>query len=551
MLSNVFVKTLRDMRWAILAWALGLAALGALIVSVYAGIPQQERLLLDQLISSLPKGFLGEIESLATLNGFLSFRMFSFFPLVLSVFTVTEASAAVAREEDRRTMDLLLSYPLSRWRAVLEKFTALVVAVLAIALVTAVGIEIAVAATGFDLPVLRVFGAVFNGAAFALLTGCIALFVSCLVGGRMTSAMVAAVFAVASYFLNTLGTQITALEPYRVLSISYHYSASKPLTGEMAWGNLALLFGLTVALIAGSVLAFHRRDVAAGSGASWLPWPRTGNGPLARLSRGLLLRSVFLKTLRDASGGMLGWGISLGILGGAYLALYPAFKESLRLDELLNRLPPVARVFIGESVSFGTPEGFLSLALLTYLPVLLAVYAVIQGASLIANEENGDTLDLLLSQPVPRWRVVVEKAGAMVVGQLVVAAIIVLGLALSWRATGIALSDGRVAEAVLNAVPPALVMGSLAFAVTCLLSGGRFAGGLAAAVTVGSYFVNNLAQMVDWLEPFRSFSVFYYYDRSRPLTSGVDAGSVALLLSVALGLFLVAVVVFQRRDIAT
>ena len=57
---------------------------------------------------------------------------------------------------------------------------------------------------------------------------------------------------------------------------------------------------------------------------------------------------------------------------------------------------------------------------------LLAVFAIGAGAALIGGEEAQGTMDLLLSYPIRRWRVVAEKFAALVVATVL---IIVIALA--------------------------------------------------------------------------------------------------------------------------
>ena len=68
-------------------------------------------------------------------------------------------------------------------------------------------------------------------------------------------------------------------------------------------------------------------------------------------------------------------------------------------------------------------------------------------------------------------------------------------------------------------------------------------------LAVASYFVNSLGQVVDQLDPVRTFSLFTYLDAAEVLTKGLSWLDAVVLISVATLSMALAAVLFQRRDI--
>jgi ABC-2 type transport system permease protein len=62
--------------------------------------------------------------------------------------------------------------------------------------------------------------------------------------------------------------------------------------------------------------------------------------------------------------------------------------------------------------------------------------------------------------------------------------------------------------------------------------------------------VNSLAALVRALEPIQKVSPFYHYAAADPLRQGLGAGHVAFLVVLAAVTSVLAVVVFERRDLA-
>ena len=72
-----------------------------------------------------------------------------------------------------------------------------------------------------------------------------------------------------------------------------------------------------------------------------------------------------------------------------------------------------------------TPLGYLQIELMSFMaPILVILYAVMAGSAAVAGEESRRTLDLLVTAPVSRRRIVIEKAIAMVVGTVGLSALL-------------------------------------------------------------------------------------------------------------------------------
>ena len=268
MLHNVFLKTLRDMRGDILAWGTGLAILAMVLVYLFFSILEDDTLkgydALIQGISPVIQAFIGgdHIPSIMTFAGFMQLEFFNYLPLLLAIFMIVEGSAAIVLEEERKTIDLLLAQPLRRWRVVVEKFAAMVVAAYAIAGIIGLGL---VAATRFvyvEPPWYRLMISAANAVPPALVVGALSLLGSCFFRRRRNAAIVGTAFLATSFFLNVLGQIVALIRPWRKLSIFHAYSATSPLTGDMITEHTMWMFVATILLVAAAVFAFRRKELA-------------------------------------------------------------------------------------------------------------------------------------------------------------------------------------------------------------------------------------------------------------------------------------------------
>ena len=178
-----------------------------------------------------------------------------------------------------------------------------------------------------------------------------------------------------------------------------------------------------------------------------------------------MLNNIFLKTLRDQRRSLLLWGSYLVALAVLMALFYPTISHMTAFNQYLSQLPEGMKEMFGAGIiDYTSPVGYFSTELFSMMvPLLLLVFGIGFGANAIAGDEEKGTLGFLLTNPVPRWRVVVDKFGVLVVSMILLGFFFWAGLAISALAMNIDISALRLAEATLGAVLLALVFASLAF----------------------------------------------------------------------------------------
>jgi ABC-2 type transport system permease protein len=264
---------------------------------------------------------------------------------------------------------------------------------------------------------------------------------------------------------------------------------------------------------------------------------------------------IFKRALWDARTGILGWGIGLGLIALFEVAMFPTIQNAFsNIAELLDN--PLYRAFLGESAdaaAFATPEGFLAIYMLAFVPLYLAVYMVLLGLGIVSNDEERGRLDVLLGTPIPRWQLVAEKFAAVVVITVLVLLLNGLGAQIGvWLTPEMqSVTIGRMIEANLAMLPISLVMVALTLFLSSLLRSRTLAIGITGAIIIASYFVNNLATIAqDSLGTVRQLSFFNYLSPIETMRNGVMWGDFAMMALIALVLFVLSLVAFQRRDLA-
>lgn len=256
-------------------------------------------------------------------------------------------------------------------------------------------------------------------------------------------------------------------------------------------------------------------------------------------------RVLVRKSFRDARSVAIGGGLAILVNVLLHAMLYPSYGTSASME-----YPDAIKGLFGEAGSSTSPAGYAGSYLVNSV-TLLAVLATIAGTFATAGEEGAGTLDLLLAQPVRRWRLLLSKAAGPAAGLALAGFCSIPAFLIASTAGDQHLSIWRLAQAVLSFTPFVCLFLALGMWLGAWLPSRAVAGTASTAVLVVSYFLNAIGTAADFLTIPRRFSVFYWIDPSHVLLHGIDwPRSLAMAGGAAL-LFALAVVAFERREIAT
>ncbi len=265
--------------------------------------------------------------------------------------------------------------------------------------------------------------------------------------------------------------------------------------------------------------------------------------------------AIFSHALRRNWRQILYWGLGMALLGFIVMWVIPDVDALQRTTEMLQAMPRPLLQFLNadDMAALATPEGFISIGFFSRAVLVFAVYAVSFGLRVTANEEDEGILDVLLSLPVPRWRVVVEKFAAYTLMFLIIVALSLGGLWLATSLTTLPVNMGRVLESGVAMIPVVLVMMALTTLIAVVVRRKATAVALTSGIIVGSYFIDFLGRAASGTaaDSLRLVSFFNYYDFQAIIQTGIRIGDVVLLVVVTLVLLGGTVWAFARRDIGT
>lgn len=266
-----------------------------------------------------------------------------------------------------------------------------------------------------------------------------------------------------------------------------------------------------------------------------------------------MIGSVFLETLKTTWKQMVYWGVGLAAMALLVVIMVPLFNMQ-DMRKLLESFPPVILAMIGvgqELEIFATNEGFVAIGFFGKSALIFAVYPVVMGMRVTANEEDSGTMDVLLSLPVERARVVFEKFLAYGVSCIGVVLLIYLGLHLGVFLGSVELDVLRLAEVTFYLIPLMVFIMAATVLIAVLVRRRTVALGIVTAFVIVSYMLQTIGLAAEGTvaESIGVVSFLTYYNAGDILSQGFIWPHIAGFVIVSAVLLVASLYRYERRDI--
>lgn len=251
--------------------------------------------------------------------------------------------------------------------------------------------------------------------------------------------------------------------------------------------------------------------------------------------------------LKFRRNGIIGWALGLCFFPIVYIGIYPSVAEEMAgLADL--------EIYQAMGVNLGTFADWIGSIVVVFLPLVAAIYALLNGTGTLAAEEEDGRLEMMVTLPVPRWKIVAAKALALTIStiliMLFVGVVTYIVFAMIESQVETQLTGLDLVWAVLSGWPVVFAMGMLGMFLAAFTSRRRIASLIATAYLIVSYFGSNLATQASALEPFEPLFLFTYLDSTgQGVIEGQQIGDVLVLLGIGVVALALALFFFQRRDL--
>lgn len=262
------------------------------------------------------------------------------------------------------------------------------------------------------------------------------------------------------------------------------------------------------------------------------------------------------RMLRDKWKSFTVYSISMIAFMEMYISLFPAIsKQALQFDKMLKSFPPElfqAMNMDPSALSFSTLESYLSTEYMSFLwPIMAIIFAISIANYISVNEVDKGTIETLVSLPVSRTRIFIERyfTGLAILCIFCFISIFVAIPLAEFHNVKYTLDN------YLTTTGGCLLLVSVVYSLATLssviFSEKSKATTVSGGILVFMYVLNVLSNLQDSLDNLKYVSFFHYFSGSDLLSKNVYPEYAVLVLGgVAIILFLAGLFWFNRRDLS-
>lgn len=260
--------------------------------------------------------------------------------------------------------------------------------------------------------------------------------------------------------------------------------------------------------------------------------------------------TIFKHELRQGRTAFWIWTGVIGVMLSICVFLYTEVRGEMdAVTDLFSSFGSFTAAFGMDRLNFGTLVGFYAIECGSMLGLGGAFYAAITAVNMLSKEESNKTADFLLTHPITRRQILLEKLLAVLV-QLMLLNVIVLTMSLlSILAIGEQIPWTEMLLMHLAYFLLQVEIAGICYGISAFVKRGSVGIGLGIAVLL--YFVNLVSNLTEAANFLKYFTPFTYCDGANIVNDkSLDGGLLAIGGAVCLVGILAAWYRYDRKDIA-
>lgn len=265
-LMMIYKREMKKNTKSLVIWSVILAGIILMTLSIYPQFTQDQQTM-DDLLSAYPDSFKQAFGmdrlDIGSLLGFYGMQIHFMTTLFGSIFAVMLSSNMIAKEENEKTIEFLLSKPITRFRVVAEKILAvlsnIVILNVVIVIVCLIGFQFADEQVPFKTFSLLILGTFLMHVTFAA----IAYFLSAVMKKSRTITSATLGLVLISYFLSVISGITSSLEILKYFSLFEYIDAAEIIANEsLHFLYVAIMLAVIALSVWGTFYYYQRKDIA-------------------------------------------------------------------------------------------------------------------------------------------------------------------------------------------------------------------------------------------------------------------------------------------------
>ena len=260
--------------------------------------------------------------------------------------------------------------------------------------------------------------------------------------------------------------------------------------------------------------------------------------------------TIWKHELREGKISLLIWAFAIGFLMATCILIYPEMSKQMgEISKVFSLMGSFSAAFGMDRINFGEFLGFFGVECGNVLGLGGAFYAALLGITALSKEEKDHTAEFLLTHPISRLQITMEKWGACVMQLLLMNGIIAAVSVASFAAIGEEMQGKTFWLLHLAFLVMQLEVMSVCFGISAFLKGSAMGTGIGIATIL--YFLNIIRNISDKAEGLKYVTPFAYADAS-DIVAEAAVDEKLLMIGILYGIvgILVAILYYRKKDIS-
>ena len=260
--------------------------------------------------------------------------------------------------------------------------------------------------------------------------------------------------------------------------------------------------------------------------------------------------AVFFKEMKHGFMGFCIWAGSIAFMLGVCVLMFPEMKNEMNnVSEIFANMGGFTQAFGMDRLNFGTLIGFYGVECGNILGIGGGFFVAYLGVTMLSKEEKEHTAEFLLTHPVSRFSIVLQKLCSVAVQIVAMNVAIVMLSGISIIAIGEKIPMKEFCLIHTAYLLLQLEIGGICFGLSAFLRRGSIGIGLGTAAML--YFANLICNISDLAEFLKYITPFAYSEPADIVSDGSLNGLLLLLGFVyATAAIVIGFIKYVRKDIA-
>ena len=244
------------------------------------------------------------------------------------------------------------------------------------------------------------------------------------------------------------------------------------------------------------------------------------------------------------------WSAIIAFMLSVTVIIYPEMSSEMEsISDMMANMGAFSDAFGMDKLNFGEFIGYFEVECGNVLGLGGAFFAAIVGVSALAKEEKEHTAEFLLTHPVTRTSIVLQKLASVYLQIIALNAVVAAAVSLSIIVIGEEVPVKTISLLLLAYFLLQIEIASITFGISAFLKNGGFAVGL--GISVLFYFMNIVANLTEDAEFLKYITPFGYTEGGDIVSnSAINGKYLAIGMAFAAAAIIAGFVKYRKKDIS-